>query len=422
MIRDLDLIENINCLFDKKVILYGASGKGMKIYSDYKKSGIHFFAFTDGDEKKWGSEFMELPVISHNDLSEMDSRNEIVIIITSSFDREIEKELAEKGIAINTTYSCFGLEFSVYKHINSGLFELSFVRSYMEKKELWKDVWQLSGHCYNEWLDSIDWGQIRSCYRFGNPVWNFQAGKVASKSLHFYLLERGIPSFHIHSVQCFFKREGLSRDMKSQIQEGIFKNGKVKIVTGIREPISRDISLFFQLMEDGFWYGTDFETKDMKQMCIEFCLDMIQKRKTKQVYNYNWVHYWNEHVKYGAMFDWFDLELKETFGLDVFDYEFDKEKGYQIICKDNVELFLFRMDVLSELNEALGKFLEIDDFVLPHINIGNEKSYYFAYRQMQKEIQLPKKYIEFYYKNNIRMDHFYTEEHKTKMLKKWMEI
>lgn len=423
MVRDLDLIENVDCLFYKKVIFYGAYNTGEKIYLAYKNSGISIYGFSDGDSQKWDTMYLGLPVLSHKALAELDSRNEIVIIITSYYVEEIVKELEGKGIAVNATYSVTGLELAVDKHIGNGLFDADFVSTYIKKKKLRKELWRLSGNRYNEFLSSISWQIIKDIYRYGNPIWSFTAGKVASQSLHYYLLERGFRSIHVHSVQSFFLNEGVSEEMKENIQEQLFISEPVKIVTGIREPVARDISLFFELLDDGFWWVEDEqEKKSLKKRCLEFCYAMIGKHSVSshKSYNYNWAHYWNEHAQYGAMFDWFDLELKETFGMDVFQYKFDKEKGYSVIKKDNVELFLFRMDVLDSLNEPLGEFLKIDNFCLPQYNVGGNKGYKYIYQQMIKEIQLPEEYLDFYYHNNERMDFFYTEDQKEQMLKQWI--
>ena len=60
----------------------------------------------------------------------------------------------------------------------------------------------------------------------------------------------------------------------------------------------------------------------------------------------------------GAVFEWFNVELKEPLGLDIYQYEFDKMRGYQIIEKDNIELLLIKLEKLDEF--------------LPHSPVGDD--------------------------------------------------
>ena len=41
------------------------------------------------------------------------------------------------------------------------------------------------------------------------------------------------------------------------------------------------------------------------------------------------------------------------------------------------------------------------------------------YKNVRDVIKIPRDIVDFYYKDNPRMDHFYTEEEKTEFLKKW---
>ena len=45
---------------------------------------------------------------------------------------------------------------------------------------------------------------------------------------------------------------------------------------------------------------------------------------------------WNDE------FEWFDEQIKQHLDIDVFQYPFDREKGYIQIEKDGISLFLFR--------------------------------------------------------------------------------
>lgn len=105
---------------------------------------------------------------------------------------------------------------------------------------------------------------------------------------------------------------------------------------------------------------------------------------------------------------------------------FDKEKGYSIIRKDSVEIFVYKMEKLNQLEHELRDFLELDDFCIRHNNNSEEKSYVLTYKCVKENIRLKQAYVDFYYKDNPRMKHFYKEEEirafRDKWQKKVMEI
>ena len=52
---------------------------------------------------------------------------------------------------------------------------------------------------------------------------------------------------------------------------------------------------------------------------------------------------------YGQSFGWFDTELKDHFGLDIFAEPFDREKGFGIYKKNNIEVFVYKLEKLNSL-------------------------------------------------------------------------
>jgi hypothetical protein len=104
----------------------------------------------------------------------------------------------------------------------------------------------------------------------------------------------------------------------------------VKIVTGVREPLARNISAYFQTMPDDFVSSDPIENTH------------------------------REFLAYGAHYApllWFDLELNRHFGVDVYDHKFDKEQGYTVIREAGIEVFVYRIENLDNAIVALGDFL-----------------------------------------------------------------
>ena len=106
--------------------------------------------------------------------------------------------------------------------------------------------------------------------------------------------------------------------------------------------------------------------------------------------------------------------------MDVYAYPFDKEKGYTVIKTDYMEIFLYRLEDLNNLEKELAEFIDCPEFHLISGNRNTDKEYQFAYKEFMKVFKVPQELVDFYYKDNPYMDHFYSEEQKQEMVKRWL--
>ena len=121
----------------------------------------------------------------------------------------------------------------------------------------------------------------------------------------------------------------------------------------------------------------------------------------------------------GGIFQWFERELRQVYQINILDYPFDKEKGYAIIKKENVELLIYKMEKLDNLETVIGDFIGIDNFRIRNTNLASDRDYRYAYKQVLDTVQLPESYINLYYMDNVYMDHFYTKKEKDNFLRQW---
>jgi len=105
----------------------------------------------------------------------------------------------------------------------------------------------------------------------------------------------------------------------------------------------------------------------------------------------------------------------------VYDYPFDKEKGYAVIKKNNIELLLMQVEQLNTLEEVVGSFVGIPEFRLQNKNISKEKRYRFAYQAYLETFTMPDKRLKKIYYENPYMNFFYTEEEINGFYKKWLK-
>ena len=118
-------------------------------------------------------------------------------------------------------------------------------------------------------------------------------------------------------------------------------------------------------------------------------------------------------------FEWYKKEMETVLGINVYEYSFDRDAGYSIIEKDGISLLLIKVEKLNSLEKVIADFLKEDDFKLCNYNLAKEKNYRHAYNEYLREVKIPTGYMDYYYKDNPYMDHFYTKDEKQRFYDKW---
>ena len=227
-------------------------------------------------------------------------------------------------------------------------------------------------------------------------------GKVASKAICRAL--KNLPPeilpaqvYHTHQINevTIGKNLPFALPGQAQISVGLalkkvfLDNGdnlKWKFIAGVREPISGGISGYFEISQG--------RSQDMEKGII-------------RVVDY--------------IVDYFDVQYKDSLGIDVCEHEFDHEKGYAIIKKDNMELLVFRFEDLPRIfSLIMEEFLGIPDLKLPRVNIASQKGYSGAYEEAKKKIRFDKNILEKIYASRM-VKHFYTEREIGSFYRKWQK-
>ena len=119
---------------------------------------------------------------------------------------------------------------------------------------------------------------------------------------------------------------------------------KLKIITLTRDPVSRNLSAFFQ--------NIDKWVPDIYQR------GQLNKRDFEELFEIFFSEYPHNYP-----LEWFDNELKSVYEFDVFSHQFEKEKGYQIYQENLIEVLLLKMESINECaQEAIHEFIGIDNF------------------------------------------------------------
>lgn len=202
---------------------------------------------------------------------------------------------------------------------------------------------------------------------------------------------------HNHFLQSLYLRQRLD---KNQVRK------RYKVITLVREPISRNISKFFQCLN--FQMNYDLHKK-IDTMKID---DIVEE--LKQLFN-------EESQFHYDFMNWFDRELKSVFEIDVFSESFSSSEGYKIYETQQIQLLLLRVEDLNNCaKQAFKEFLDLDNFNLKTANTANNREYKNIYQEFFNSVKLPSSYVEKIY-NSRYAKHFYSEEEIKKFKKKWQE-
>lgn len=222
------------------------------------------------------------------------------------------------------------------------------------------------------------------------PVFVYQMGKVASSSIFSSLQKQySGPVGHAHHIG--------SDNWHSELLYQWAKDGNpLKIISPVREPIGRNVSAFFQCFED--LTGLPFDTS---RFSVDELIEMFMEKQNHDL-----------------PLNWFDKNIKEHFGIDVYSEEFP-ESGIGQYSSGKVSLLVLRIDLNdSEKEKAIKKFLGMDDFKLKNRNLSDNKSYNKDYKALLKQLKLPESYLDKMTSSRF-FRHFYSEDEISKVASKF---
>ena len=269
--------------------------------------------------------------------------------------------------------------------------------------------------------------QLRREYaRSKGAVVVHQMSKVGSQtvvaSLHEALPDHAIYHTHFISEQGLAWLEGFVRErwgsvhIPQHLWHGQFVRenlcgkdvpGRLRIVTLVRDPVARNISEFFQELDVHLSYPYQERLADKG---IDVVSDELERMLLHKV---------NEEVDWQRPYAWFDPEIRDVLGIDLFNTDFDTSAGYGIFSQGNTDLLLIKLERLSECAEqAFDEFLGIKGFRLASHNVADSKYYSDAYRKIQNRLQISADLLEKGYASS-HVRHFYSEKEIENLIDRW---
>ncbi len=409
-IIDWQIMNNgLNGKIDKGIVLYGASGTGERIAMllHNLKLNNKVLAVLDSDKKKWGSKWFGYN-ISNPEIIKTIPENAI-IVITSVYLDEIFEYLNSKLECTQKICSGFSLKHAIHYDIINN--RADYVKK--ENSEIYKKIYSLwkennipvainSQQKYFYDMVQCIMENPKSILLCGMP----KTGNISlSTSFEEETKQNVIFTYHasyynIHTLKTL--RESLKFSGENEI----------KIISGIRLPIERIISHKWQDIKFTYLFNDSCISPLIDYNYDYYINDLLLYEKFNQN-NFNCRDY-----RYNDSFYWFNDHILKAFGIDIFKYPFDKEKGYSIIVNKNISIFVYRLDKLDELENEIREFSGDNNFKLKRANVASEKRYAFAYREYMQNVKVNTDFFDNLVKSK-GMTHFYTEEECKNYRKKW---
>lgn len=406
---DLEICKNIELLKEAgMIILYGAGGKGKDTFEWLNEAEIDVSYFCDMDMKKWGENVEGVEILSPFMLKEAirKTNQPVYIIACIPFPQELCDLLNHVRLNRMRMITYWGVKTALQINAEK-IYEKKTRRIEMLKieKGIKKNIFIYAGiKCLQDIVTASE-----------DTIWIIQPGKTASTSLENRLKECNLSFIKEHHLE--YPAHVLGEDYRNIWEKRIQESRRgLKVIVAVREPLSRDYSAFWQAFTEGMERSTlmPILQGDFQQMYNSFIeLILSGSAYTKEKLGVSMPYMWNDE------FNWFDEQIKKYLNIDVFQHPFDREKGYTIIKKENIDLLLFKIEKMESILDVISSFVGVARLPVVNANVAEQKWYGLAYSQFRKEIKLSEEYIRHYYQGNVKMDYFYTDEEKDGFLDRW---
>lgn len=379
MVKDLQLLRCPDILFKKKCVIWGAGKNGKILYRELLNLGIKeqniLLCDMNADKMKERGFSNILSLEQMVERTSVDKYNYLIIISVEALN--IQDEIIGKIKEFNL----FDLDVYTFFAAKCGILFIRGKRDMvLSQNEVRIRRTEREMLAFESRQNNIEYFTIASYLEQMFLI--YQPKKVGSATIWSSLKKYGVQSLHVHELQeLHYARKVMEKECG-------------KIISAVRNPLEWRISLFWQEFENAIFLGEEYI--DFHELQDKFFEETFKERE----------------------FQWFDVEMKEVMGIDVFLYPFNKERGYTIIKKGNIELLLLVSEKINTLEDIIGEFVGISDFKLENSNVSERKEYRFAYKEYKKEFRIPDSVFESICTDE-HVRHFYTEEDIEYFREKW---
>lgn len=255
-------------------------------------------------------------------------------------------------------------------------------------------------------------------YGIREPILVYQMGKVGSSSMYWSLdaLRLNVPVYHLHFLNDADEMEAwatrtlrvydrelkmvqLARKLRREIERGTAP--RYHLISLVRAPVPRNLSTYFHNIDSyfpDFLQRIEAQTLSFPALADYFVNDFPEQTPER----------------------WFQRQVREVFGLDVYAEPFPRTRGYQIYENDRARLLVLRLEDLNRVvGTAMREFLNIPAFTLVPANAGESKTYGGLYKEFLAALRLPDEYIARTHSTQYAT-HFYSAQELEASVAKWV--
>lgn len=172
------------------------------------------------------------------------------------------------------------------------------------------------------------------------------------------------------------------------------------LVTVFREPVARNLSVFFLSIE-------------------AFIDDFFKRHAAGELPNDRILEIFLDRFPHDQPVRWFDEEVRDVFGLDVYRHPFPQDRGFQVLHEDGISMLLIKVERLNDCyQQAFEAFLGLNIPRLEQTHITERDPSYTMYGDFISTVSLPKEYLDRMYDTTFAR-HFYSPGEIDAFRRRW---
>lgn len=211
----------------------------------------------------------------------------------------------------------------------------------------------------------------------------------------------------------------------TQIESARQRQEKVRVVSGMRDPVARSISLILFMAD--FYGHTSCPLNPRVEMSADYVVSYLQDawrwvlERTEPDRTFEWILWY----LIDAFRTWFPSELAAVFGVDILFGEFRAEEAAQRMTTSTADLFVYRVEDMVpgsprqvHLLAEASKFLGITLTGFPTINTSAARRSRALSEEVRRQFWLPDEMLDAIYREPV-VKHFYNRDEILVFKEKW---
>ncbi len=387
MIPISQIDSNLSIYKNQNVIVWGAGVQGLEIFELLQAFKIKVSYFCDNDTSKWGTTFQDIPVISPAQLLEQDNFL-VQLALSAKFEKEVLLQLEELSIvSFLSTHECKS-QLINYLKLNALKKNPKLSPEIISTTKI-SDAYLINSQ---KQMHLSLWKEPETF-----PIFVCMVQKTGDTTMLKTFEYNNVPTLQTHYSH-WFKKEYL----------GDLGEKRVRIITALRDPISRDLSHLYQHFSiyNGFNCFFDVNNDTLDDFVTLYSSNDAQVYFDKFVKGFNFSH----------TFHWFSEFSANT--VDLLKHPFDKEKGFSIIQEGNYDIFFYQLEKLNHIVPNLSEWVGVPFETLKNANLASEKWISNSYNMAKEKIKLTQEYVDSCYADPY-VQHCYSSEDIERFKENW---